>query len=256
MKNLCVLFAFSVLLLLSCKDDVNINNNFQSTIFPMEHGNYWIYRTAGLDSNDTQLPFNSFNDSIVVTGQKTLEGLKGSEFTTFSNKYGAYVETEKVYYRIEEEMLFVHSDYLKTFLKGLTINFDELVRKEWLQIVNRKQKNWKITDYEMENQELTFGLIFSGKIIVSGERIENETYNLNGLNIETENYTMLFNLDGIIKLEEDDVPVDVQAKIIYSFSEEIGLVKKHVNNTNISVPLLGKFLYEGSVILLDKYNLN
>lgn len=255
MNKLCTLLAITVLLTISCTDDNSVDNS-KFVILPMVIGNYWVYNTALLDSNGEQMPFTDIKDSIVVTGNELIGGKESQEMTTFSNNLGDYRESGKMYYYSEGEKLFIWSDYLKSFFRGFPINMDNLINSEWLQIVNRDDDYWKISEYELNNIAIIPGLLFNGDVMMTGERKNDENISSPIGDKMCEKYVMNLKIDGLIKTEQGDLPIDVQSDVTFFFAPNIGVVKREINNIDITVPIFGEMQLEGSVQLINNYKLN
>lgn len=255
MKTISIFFALSVLFLLSCSEENSVNNT-KFDILPMTVGNFWVYNTAFLDSNGTQLPFTDTKDSVVVSGTELIGGKDSYEMTTYSNNFGDYREVGKMYYYTEGEKLFLWSDYLKSFFKGFPINLDNLIKSEWLQIVNREDDYWKISEYELNDIEIIPSLLFSGDVTMTGERKDDETITSPVGDKLCEKYVMNLKIDGLIKTEQGDLPIDVQSDVTFYFAPNIGVVKREINNIDIVVPIFGEMQLEGSVQLINNYKLN
>jgi hypothetical protein len=113
-KRLFVLLAFSFILLNNAckKEDKDDREIFYfSDYFPLEEGNFWIYRTYRVNRNGQVESIRSFHDSIYIKGDTLINGLMHKviwmnhqishivrrEFTEYYNHQGLHFLSNKIF---------------------------------------------------------------------------------------------------------------------------------------------------------------
>jgi hypothetical protein len=136
------------------------------------------------------------------------------------------------------------------------VNFEDIIRSEWLQVLNREDDFWKVSEYEINDLIIFLGITFNGDIMITGEREDNEIISTMNRDFSCEKYILNFELDGLLKTEQGDFPLSLELNVEFYFSEGVGLVKRHISSMSISIPLMGEIEREGSTQILTDYKLN
>ncbi|MBM2814526.1 MAG: hypothetical protein HW421_1288 [Ignavibacteria bacterium] len=134
---IAILVTLLIVLFTGCESPMNLAPADVSTepnnYFPLTMDNYWIYQTS-LDSKTSI-------DSLVVTGNKIIDGKKATEITVYRNG-SLYL---LAYFLFDNSKILLYSKLMEPFIDTIPNNFTNSLKPAWRMLANFKN-NWSVID--------------------------------------------------------------------------------------------------------------
>jgi hypothetical protein len=254
-----IVLAIASTLIYSCSED--IVNDIHYDLLPLTIGSYWIYNDYELDTLNqrTNEEFPPI-DSTAITGTEEKLLKQATVFTTYIQNIGGYDKSHDEFYYTENENIYTHSDLVKLFLDAvelpIDIPFD--IKDQWMLFINPHADKWDVYEQLFDNDSLIilgYSFIYSGSLIVTGEKAGQEELTVNGEKLQTYKYTLKFKFDVTGTMSEVPGELNFELKVHFWYANRIGKVRQLVESMTVDIPFLSERKVLGNELMLNDYNI-
>lgn len=259
MFRFIIAFSFALASLLyfsSCSDDNSTNNPVSLNLFPLKVGHIWFYESFDIDKNKVTKPETLTNDTVKITGQKTV--LDKLAFVFLSSSSDG--TSEENYFYSDGQKYYVHSDYLVPDLSDLGYEFPIDIPAQWALLADNNGSQWEIVTLQIPDTEIDSPLgkaKIKGTLSIKGEKGTKSNMTVKGQSIESQEFKIVYVFDGTLTLDITPIPANFDFSITdrHYFADKIGLVKRQLDPVSISIISLTQDI-DGNVQSLTDYIFN
>lgn len=252
-----IVLAIASTLIYSCSEDNVQDINYD--LLPLTIGSYWIYNDYELDTLNQRTNEESPQiDSTAITGTEEKLSKLATVYTTYIYNNGEYDKSHDEFYYMENENIYTHSDLVKHYLEAvelpIEIPFD--IQDQWMLFINPNADKWDVYEQLFDNDSLeilTYSFVYSGSLVVTGEKAGQEELTVNGEKLQTYKYTLKFKFDVSGTMQTVPGELNFELKVHFWYANNIGKVRQLVESMIVDIPFLAEREVMGNELMLKNY---
>jgi hypothetical protein len=255
-----ILFALLAIILVSaCSKDKSStptnNNNSNNSYFPMTMNTYWVYNNYLIDTLNKTSTVAVSHDSTFVAGTITKLNHLASIFRTNSVDTAGQTSTTDSYFYTTATRVFLHSSYFDNMFQAIPAPLNSMfkIQEQWLPVVDQEVNNWLILNQPIDTSASFGGFKITGTIQVLGSKGNTKTLLIEGKSYLAQDYIMTFNFQGSVNVAGFPVSIPITRISHFYFVENIGMVENKMENSEMTIPILGSFKTGGNDQVIQKF---